>query len=86
MATEHEIPHGDQLRPDLSPAEAAELCVGAPQRVPAEDLEQARVWLRYANAVYYLDAAVRGPCAPHQPCLASTLSDMLCLSSRSPRC
>ena len=35
--------------------------MGAPQRVPPEDLEQARVWLRYANAVYYLDAAVRAP-------------------------
>ena len=61
---------GDQLRPDLSPAEAAELCVGAPQRVPQEDLEQARVWLRYANAVYYLDAAVRAALGA-----ASCLSD-----------
>lgn len=58
-----------QLRPDLSPAEAAELCVGGLQRVPQEDLEQARVWLRYANAVYYLDAAVRAPRARHHACL-----------------
>ena len=27
--------------------------------MPQEDLAQARVWLRYANAVYYLDASVR---------------------------
>ena len=45
--------------------------MGAPQRVPPEDIEQARVWLRYANAVYYLDAAVR------MHGTASCLSDML---------
>ncbi len=45
-----------QVRPDLSPTEAADLCAGTPERVPAEVLAEARTWLRYANAAYFLDA------------------------------
>ncbi|KAK9825001.1 hypothetical protein WJX81_007702 [Elliptochloris bilobata] len=45
-----------ELRPDLSPSKAADLCVGKAERVSRGDLAEARVWLRYANAVYYLDA------------------------------
>jgi len=50
-----------QLRPDLTAGEAAALCTGPMERVAAGDLAEARTWLRYANASYYLEAEARRP-------------------------
>jgi 2-C-methyl-D-erythritol 4-phosphate cytidylyltransferase len=48
-----------QLRPDLTAGEAAALCTGPMERVAAGDLAEARTWLRYANAAYFLEAEAR---------------------------
>ena len=70
-----------QMRPDLDPAEAADRYVtDGHARVPADVLQDALVYLEYANASYYIEvqacirlkAIIRSAFCPLQDCSMCT--------------